>query len=304
MSTTKKSERYTTILGEVIEYPTPSADVAAFVARATRAAHDPAVTETQLTELVYGRDNPILDQTIFPGRGAVTKAVMANPVYHVLLDLLDAKRIQTRALDPGAANAAFSMTVAEAAAELGISESAVRQAIAAKHLASTKRGNVHLIDPQSIATYRERVVRRGPTPKESATPEQSSPALRVRMGNSPGESLMFKAIGPNSRITTTRVAPRIVEGSVPSFTRAAIKFGGKTGQRMFVLEPSDDENEFALGQFFIRGRYRVAEKINNSAEAAERWLTFARDRHPEDRVGSIVESEGGGVVVRNMKVHE
>ena len=87
------TERYTTILGEVIEYPAPSSEVAAFLERVKRAAHDPSVSEAQLSELVYGRENPVLDQTIFPGRGAVTKAVHANPVWPVMQDLLDAMQL-------------------------------------------------------------------------------------------------------------------------------------------------------------------------------------------------------------------
>jgi excisionase family DNA binding protein len=157
--------RYTTILGEVIEYSRPRSEVAAFLERVKRAAHDPRIDASELTELVYGRENPLLDQTIFPGRGAVTRSVMRDPVYHVMLDLIEAKRVQTGALDANAVLASFTMTVAEAAARIGISPSAVRQAIAAKRLAAVKRGNAHFIDPRGVDAYRDHVVRRGPSPR-------------------------------------------------------------------------------------------------------------------------------------------
>jgi excisionase family DNA binding protein len=264
------TERYTTILGEVIEYPAPTPDVAAFLARVKRDAHDPAVTEAQLSELVYGRENPVLDQTVFPGRGAVTKAVHANPVWHVMQDLLDAKRVQTGRLDAGAVNAAFALTVSEAAARLGITEGAVRQAITSEKLAAVKRGSAYFIDPASVETYRARVKRRGP---------RAEPALEARIGNAPGASFMVKA---DEEIETCPVegAPkgaRVFDAKLARFTRAAVKFGGKTGQRMFVIERGDEPNEFALGPFWIRGRYRVVEKINNPAEAAARWKAFGAE---------------------------
>lgn len=102
--------------------------------------------------------------------------------------------------------------------------------------------------------------------------------LTVRMGNMPGSSFMVKVLGLEP-LAIERDG-HVLDGEVRTFTRAAIKFGGTTGQRMFVIEPADEPNEFVFGAFFVRGRYRVIEKVNNPATAAERWLAFGRSLDP------------------------
>lgn len=261
-----KTEKHTTIAGEVIEYPKPSGELARFLARVVDATNDPRKSEAQLVELIYGRENPLLDQTIFPARGAVTKATFANPVYHVMLDLLDQKRVQTGALDPAAAAGQFSVTVTEAAAQLEVSDSAVRQAIKAGHLAAVKRGSQHLIDPASIATYRDRVRRRGPQPE---------PALRVRMGNRKGASLRVKAAGLQLvSKEDLEGGGQLIEAVVPNFERVAVAFSGKKTNRMFVLEPGDEADFFDFADFRIEGRYRVVEKVNDPETASKRFRAF------------------------------
>lgn len=264
--TTAPMERHTTIAGETLEYPRPTGELAAFLARVRAAAEDPRVSEGELVELLYGRENPLLDHTIFRGRGAVTREVFANPVYHVMLDLLDAKRVQVGTLDPERAAQRYSMTVTEAAEVLGMTTSAVRQAIAAKHLAAWKTGPVYLLDPSSVETYRDRVKRRGPKP---------APALRITMGNRAGASFRVKAPELET-VETTKLegGGKVIEAVVPRFERAAVAFSGKKVNRMFVLEPADDEDRFDFEGFSIAGRYRVTEKINDPEEASKRFRSF------------------------------
>jgi excisionase family DNA binding protein len=292
------TDRYTTIAGETIEYARPAGELASFLSRVSLAAHDPTVTEAGLTELIYGKENPLLDQSIFPGRGAVTKATLANPVYHVMLDLLDAKRVQAGTLSKSATEAAFTMTVSEAAETLGISPGAVRQALEAKRLAGVKRGPSYFLDPRSVATYRDRVVRRGPEAKheppsvpiepgsgagktsdvlagmiaDAAGAIASTAALVARVGNVEGKSFRIKAPG---FIETERHGKHVIEGKVDELaSTAAVTFSGESGMRMFFLEPAETENEFTFGPFFVRGRYRVSKKINNPAQAAAEWKRF------------------------------
>lgn len=272
------------------------------------AAHDPTVTEAALTELIYGKENPLLDQSIFPGRGAVTKITLANPVYHVMLDLLDAKRVQAGTLSKPAAEAAFTMTVSEAAETLGITPGAVRQALDAKRLAGVKRGPSYFLDPRSVATYRDRVVRRGPEAKHELEasivpidPRSGSgktrdvlPALLARIGNVEGKSFRLKVDGFTE---TSRPDGHVVEGVVQSFERAAIAFAGTEGLRMFVIEPGPDENEFAFGPFFIRGNYRVVQKINNARDAAAKWADFRSKKAATDAIiAGAVAGAGAGPV--------
>lgn len=81
------------ISGGVIEYEsTPELEV--FLPRVLRLLKDPDKTEDDMIEIVYGPTNPIMDETLIPGRGAVTKAIHGSPVYRVFVDLLERKRRQ------------------------------------------------------------------------------------------------------------------------------------------------------------------------------------------------------------------
>lgn len=265
-------ERHTTIAGEVLEYARPGPDLARFLARVRAAAEDPRVSEHELVELIYGRENPLLDQTIFPGRGAVTREAFANPLYHVMLDLLDAKRISVGTLDPVRAAGRYTMTVSEAAAELGVSPSAVRQAIERGQLASWKKGpRLHLLDPHSVATYRDHVQRRGPRPE---------PALRVRKGSRPGASLRVKAAELEVTGEEKLEGGKAFDAIVPRFERVAIAYTGKRSNgskfnHLLVLEPSDERDRIEpLDGFFVEGRFRVVEKITDPEEASRRFRAF------------------------------
>jgi len=80
--------------GEVLTYTDPAPDVAAYLERVRMAAADPRVGGDDMFSLIYNVDNPIMDMDVIPGRGAVTPAVMANPIYHVMDDSLEQKEIQ------------------------------------------------------------------------------------------------------------------------------------------------------------------------------------------------------------------
>src|SRR5262249_7214209 len=101
---------YELLSGETIEYPTPEDELARFIERARAGVSDPRVSEADLTALVYGLENPLLDKIIMPGRAVVTRAVFANPVWHMLCDLIGRKRVQAGTLDLGRAEARYTMT--------------------------------------------------------------------------------------------------------------------------------------------------------------------------------------------------
>lgn len=81
------------ISGGVIEYEsTPELD--AFLPRVLKLLKDPTKSEDDMIEIVYGPTNPILDKTLIPGRGSVTKAIHGSPIYRMFTDLLERKRRQ------------------------------------------------------------------------------------------------------------------------------------------------------------------------------------------------------------------
>lgn len=264
---TAPMEQHTTIAGETLEYPRPPGELAAFLAHVRSAAEDPRVSEGELVELIYGSENPLLDHTIFKGRGAVTREVFANPIYHVMLDLLDAKRVQAGTLDPERAAQRYSMTVTEAAERLEMTTSAVRQAIGAHRLAAWKSpSGPYLLDPHSVDTYRDRVKRRGP---------KAAPALRITMGNRPGASFRVKA-AEIEEVSKTKLEDggQVIEAVVPRFERVGIAFSGTRSNTFLVLEPDDEERTRDFQSYGVTGRFRIVEKVTDPEEASKRFRSF------------------------------
>ena len=53
---------------------------------------------------------------------------------------------------------------------------------------------------------------------------------------------------------------------------AKVKTTGEgQGARLIIIRPSSTESEFTHGEFYVRGRFEIVEKINNSAKAAKRF---------------------------------
>ncbi len=260
-------ERYTTMAGEVLEYGTPSPQVAKFLARVTDAANDPEVSESVMVELVYGEENPLLRQGVIPGHGLVTRETFADPLYHVLTDLLGRKRVALGTLYHERARDEYTVTVTEAAERLGIHPRAVRQAIRSHRLDAVKRGGIHLLKPSSIESYR--VSRRGPKPKgEGQGPPvkvEPEPALRVCIGNDERGSLRIRIVG--GEVEATGRSGYRVEGIVRTFERAAVIAGGEGNYRFFEIEPAEGKEELEVGPFFVRGAFKVVRSENDARRA-------------------------------------
>jgi hypothetical protein len=174
------AEHTSTLLsGEKLTFPLPDGPLADFVARVRVAANDPAVSINELLDLLYSADNPLLDTTILPGRALATRATLHNPVYHVLLDLLDQKRIQAGQLNLAAAHARYTVDVPQAARRLGITPASVRAAIQARRLAGVYQNGQWWVSEESLASYK--VSNRGRRKRKGVTrvspPEPATDAL-------------------------------------------------------------------------------------------------------------------------------
>src|SRR4051812_32769036 len=107
--------RWTTLSGRELSYPEPTGALAFYWERLQAAVDDPAVSHDALLVLVYHVENPLLDRTLMPGRGSVTRAVLDSPLYRAMTDLLDLKRVQLGQLDLATAGAPYTVTLVEAA---------------------------------------------------------------------------------------------------------------------------------------------------------------------------------------------
>lgn len=275
--------QHTTIAGHVIDYDQPRGKLAAFLKRVRDAAADPDVTEAELLVLIYSDENPLLEP--FPlggGRGQVTKAVLERPEYRVLQDLLFRKRVAEQGLDVDQLAARFTLAPSEAAERVGVSVSAIRQAIAQQRLASWLRDGQHFLDPRDVDAFAEATEgkRRGPragaakTTRGGAERPPAGNALAVRLGNADGVSFRLKLPGGEKLPGAHKVGPNQHEGQIETWERIGVISGGEGEYRFFELVPGAEERELARGPFFVRGRFDFAQKVNNSRQAREAFKAF------------------------------
>lgn len=248
-------ETHKLIDGEVIQLVV-DLKVHTFLKRVVEASVDPQVDEITMTALVYGSENPILRTDILPGQGVVTREAFENPAYRVMVDLLGRKRAAIGVQAP--AGSEYTMTVTEAAKKRGLHPSAVRQAIAAKRLEAKKLGGTYFLRPTDIEAFRP--VRRGPAARSQLT---------IRHGNVAGESFRVKIFGGS--LNEQRREGHVVDARVDRFDRAVVLSGGAGKYRFFEIEPGDEEEEISFGRFYLRGRVRVLNKVNNPIKARAAW---------------------------------
>lgn len=249
---------YTTINGETLTYEAPGGALAAFLERVQAAANEPTVSENDMIALIYGRENPLLDHAMLPGRSMVTAAAFERPEYRVMTDLLGRKRIALGLLDVEKARARYTLSPAEAAERLGIHVSAVRQAIANHRLAAWFEDGRAYLDPLSVDSFQ--LARRGPSPR-----------LEIRSGSAPGFSFRFKA---PTQLEDSKKEGAYRTGVLPQWKSVAILFGTDADYRFFSLEPGGKEQEIQAGGCYVRGRFTVVERINNPRKAQEAFAAF------------------------------
>ncbi len=141
-----------TISGQRVEYPEPEPDVAAYLERVRATVADAGAGVEEVRMLVYGEQNPILDTETF-GRPMVTHRVLEEPLWYVLADLLLRKELAVRGQDPAHLAAQHTLTVAEAAQRLGLTEEDIRDAIAKRRLPAWMKDTEPTVNPRSLALF-------------------------------------------------------------------------------------------------------------------------------------------------------
>jgi hypothetical protein len=259
---------HTTASGHRIEYEaTP--EIEAFLRRLQELVTKGDVSSQAMTGIAYSSENPILDHAMFAGRGAVTREVLENPAYAVVTDLLFRKTLTERGQTPDDIAEHYSMSVSDAAVELGIHESAVRQAIAAKRLASWLKDGRHYVDPRALKTLE--VGTRGPRRADA-----TGGSLTVCVGNTTGQS--FNVRTPTPITSTAKVGANKKSGVVePGWRRLVVRSIAGAVHRTWILEPGPKEAELVAGDFYVRGRFAIAESATTPKKADTWW----RERKPE-----------------------
>ena len=84
----------------------------------------------------------------------VTREAFENPVYRVMTELLFRKELAVANQTVDTVAAAHTVSVKEAARQLGITEASVRAAIAGRKLAAWMRNGQWYLRPESVASYK------------------------------------------------------------------------------------------------------------------------------------------------------
>lgn len=271
---------HTTLGGRTIEFPEPTAEVAAFLSRVRAAAEDATVSRDAMISLVYGPDNPIHDPGVLPGRAMVTPEVWANPVYHVLADLVGVKEVRLGLVDLTKAHAAFTVDVPTAAKELGVSVQAVRLAVEDRRLSAIYDRGQWWIHPNSLASFRLSRAGKGkpgPAAKPKATPATAAAAVVARVGSSAGASLSVRVVG--GELAAERKEGNAVVGRFPAgWKRAVVRTTSSRGTRAVEVEPSPGSVEaIEHGSLYVRGAFKIVAKHNTTAAANAAWRTMGKD---------------------------
>jgi excisionase family DNA binding protein len=290
-----KTEKYRMLSGDEIELlfvgdgQTRTAALRVFFARVTDGANNPRVSDIDLTNLIYGKENPLLRQDILPNQGVVTREVFDNPVYRAMTDLLGRKRAQAGIIAPPGSE--YTMTVTEAARSLGVHPSAIRQAIVAGRLEAKKLGGTYFLRRADVDAFHP--ARRGPPARNQLT---------VRVGNAPGESFRIKVGG--GHLSEDARSGRVIDGHVDRFDRVAVLSGGEGKHRFFEIEPGESEEEIRFGDFFVRGRFRFANKVNHPEKARAAWKSFAKLVESQHGPHGSSEAENVARDVREKRQHQ
>jgi hypothetical protein len=267
--------KHTSLSGQIIDCKDLDPKVERFIERARAVLEDKRATENDLIALVYGKENPLLDPTFFPERGAVTAEVLTEPAYHVLQDLIARKRVLQDGKDPAKLGAKYTVTIPEAAALKGVSEDAIRKAIRERRLPAWVRDDVTYLEPRTLDAMS--IGGRGPVPKKIEP-------LTIRYGyhRTEGAFLKFKDQSGVREIDdrgNKAFASSMLDQTdeLKRWRRVGVLTGGHGKVRFFELVPSTEESPepIEFHGFFVRGKYMVLRKVNNAKLAREAWEAFS-----------------------------
>lgn len=246
-------------------------DELAFYRRVRAMCDDPSKNAGDVIDLVWSDQNPILAPSPIPGRGYVTAAVYARPAYRAFDDLAWIKQVHDRTVTQP--DLSFDLTVADAAARLGISEGAVRKAMTAGRLPRQKRKNKLYTTSAAVAAFVPSA--RGPQSSKRAR-KGAEGALRVVWGSAPG--LSFAVVSDGQLVEESREG-QVRTGRLEGWTWAFVKSKRQGNARGWMVTPGGTTEQVTNDPFGVWGAVTVAENYRDGRVTAA-WGA-ARDRARE-----------------------
>jgi len=172
-------QTYQTISGQTVDLAHAPAEEIAFLDKLKSMGANRGTSHDEMIVEAYGPGNPILDPNAIPGHGAVTAEVIGKPAYRAMTDILFRKEMVQDGVTVESLAECCTLTPAEVASRLGVTVSAVRQAIDAGRLGAWLKGGRVFIDPRSLTTFR--LSPRGPKPREKRPKQKTVLKPKTRL---------------------------------------------------------------------------------------------------------------------------
>lgn len=248
------------VTGDVVELPELAPAMAAYLDVIRVAAANPDIDYRTLFSLVYSPANPLLGTDRATGGAVVRPEVLDDPAFRVMSDLLARKGLERTGRTVQDLQDLYTVPVSAAAEALGITERSIRQALTERRMAGMKKDGEWFTSPEGVEAYR--VTRSGPRAAGAGQP------LEVRVGGENGYGLKVRE---DPRASSTGIGPNLLQITFWVRLEVLTYLKGNDSARYFVLEPAEEEANLHHGPFYVAGKFKITEKINNAREARETW---------------------------------
>jgi hypothetical protein len=96
-----------------------------------------------------------------------------------------------------------------------------------------------------------------------------SNVLEVCMGNNAGATFSVRSANPVADLSREA---GVLRGKISQWKRVLVRSTGVGGStRVWVIAPGPDENEIRFGEFYVKGRFVIADQSNNVRKVEQIW---------------------------------
>lgn len=218
-------------------------------------------------DLLYGEANPLAPAERLEGQVFWTGEQLRDPAWAYLGDAVARVRARCGELDTAAVIAAATWGVPEAARSLGVSENAVRAAIASGDLPSVVVAGRHMLDRRAVEAHVSTGTRAGKT--------ERVPALYARVGTVPGGANLVVAVldAEGHQVDGELLQSRdgVDELVWSSWAEAVILWGKGDKARAVRIRPAHGRvtTKIEFAGLSACGRWDVLDQTNNRRQSAE-----------------------------------
>jgi hypothetical protein len=91
-------------------------------------------------------------------------------------------------------------------------------------------------------------------------------------GNDAGKAFRIKRAEDGDVLEKQRA--NVWQGTLLHWRRIGVIASTKDKARFFIIEPADTPEEILFEDFYVRGKFKVVEKVNHTQDARDAWRAF------------------------------